>query len=123
MTSSSGTSTVAAVDGGVDRGDAEVLLGAAAERLADFLADVGAQLLQRVELGGVGGEVVVELGQDFLPHLFDLDFEDRVFAGQVLGLVVVGEGDLDLALLAGLRRRSAAPRSPRSAGREPSASR
>ena len=72
------------------------------ERLADFLADVGAQLLEGVELGGVGGELVVELGQDFLPHLFHLDREDRVFAGQVLGLVVLGEGDLDLDLVAGL---------------------
>ncbi len=72
-TSSSGSSTVAAVDRGVDRGDPEVLLGALADRLAEPLGDVGAQLLERVELGGLGGEVVVELGQDLLPHLLDLD--------------------------------------------------
>ncbi len=87
-------------DRGVDRGDAEVLLGALVDRLADALGDVGAQLLERVELGGLGGEVVVELGQDLFPHLLDLDREDGVLAGQLLGLVVLGEGDLDLALLA-----------------------
>ena len=86
--------------GGVDRGDAEVLLDALADRLGEALGDVRAQLLERVELRGLGGEVVVELGQDLLPHLLDLDREDGVFAGELLGLVVVGEGDLDLARLA-----------------------
>ena len=88
------------VDRGVDRGDPEVFLGAAVQRAADFLADVGAELLQRVELGGVGGEVVVELGEDFLPHLLHLHFEDGVFAGQFRFLVLVGEGDLDVDLVA-----------------------
>ena len=99
-TRSSGISTRRGVDGGVDGGDAEVLLGALVDRLADPFGDVGAQLLERLELRGLGGEVVVELGQDLLPHLFDLDGEDRVLAGQLLGLVVLGEGDLDLALFA-----------------------
>jgi hypothetical protein len=89
------------VDRRVHRGDAEVFLGAAVQRAADFLADVATELLQRVELGGVGGEVVVELGKDFFPHLFDLDFEDRVLARQFLFLVLVREGDLDLDLVAG----------------------
>ena len=53
-----------------------------------------------VELGCLGGEIVVELGQDLFPHLLDLDREDGVFAGELLGLVVVGEGDLDLTGLA-----------------------
>ena len=91
-----------ALDGGVDRRDPEVLLDPLADRLAEALLDVGAQLLEGVELGGFGGEVVVELGQDLFAHLLDLDREDRVFAGELLGLVVVGEGHLDLALVAGL---------------------
>ena len=73
---------------------------AAVQRAADFLADVAAELLQGVELGGVGGEVVVELRQDFLPHLLHLHFEDGVLAGQFRLLVLVGEGDLDLDLVA-----------------------
>ncbi len=80
------------IDGGVDGGDPEVLLGALVDRFADALGDVGAQLVEGVELGGLGGEVVVELGQDLFPHLLDLDGEDRVLAGELLGLVVLGEG-------------------------------
>ena len=89
------------VDRGVDRGDPEVFGRAAVQRRADFLADVGAQLLERLELGGVGGEVVVELRQDFLPHLLDLDFEDGVFAGQFrFARVLLGEGHFDVDLVA-----------------------
>ena len=54
-------------------------------------------------------------GRTFSRTSLTLTVEDRVFAGQLLGLVVVGEGDLDLALLAGLGAGRAAPRSPRSA--------
>ena len=82
-----------------------------------------AQLLERVELGGVGGEVVVELGQELLPHLLDLDLEDGVFAGQVLGLIVLGEGDLDLALLAGARRPVSCSSKPSISWPPPSSSR
>ena len=102
-----GDDVVGDVDGrvvhrGVDRCDAEVFLGTAVQRAADFLADVAAELLQRLELGRVGGEVVVEVRKDFFPHLFDRDLEDRVLAGQFLFLVVVREGDLDLDLVAGV---------------------
>ena len=54
-----------------------------------------------VELGGLEREVVVELGQSLLAHLAHLDLELRVLAGEVLGAVLLGEGDLDLALVAG----------------------
>ena len=117
VASSSGRSTVAASTAASIAATRKSCSIRCADRLGELLADVGAQLLERVELGGLGGEVVVELGQDLLPHLLDLDREDRVFAGELLGLVVVGEGDLDLALLAGASPRRAAPRSPRSAGR------
>ena len=96
-----GSSTVGPVDGGIDRGDAEVLLDPLPHRLAELRADVGAQLLERVELGGLGGEVVAEVGQDLLAHLLDRDGEDGLPPGQVLRPVVLGEGDLDLALVAG----------------------
>ena len=93
---------VGALDRGVDRRHPEVLLDALADGLAEARFYVISKLFHRVELGGFGGEVVVELGQDLFADLFDLDREDRVFAGELLGLVVVGEGHLDLALLAGL---------------------
>src|ERR1044072_8771974 len=90
---------------GVDRGEPEVLLGPLPDRLGEPRGDVAAQLLEGLELGGLGGEIVVELGQHLLPHLLHLDREDGVFAGQLLSLVVVGEGDLDLAGVAPARAR------------------
>ena len=63
-----------------------------------------AKLVERVELRRLGGEVVVELGQVLLAHLLDRDREDRGLAGELLGLVIVGEGDLDR------RARRPAPR-------------
>ena len=63
--------------------------------------DVLAQLGERVEAGRVGGEVVVELGQALDLDLADGDVEGRGLAGQLLGAVLVGEGDLDQALVAG----------------------
>ena len=86
-------------DRGVDGGDPEVLLGALVDRFADALGDVGAQLLEGVELGSLGGELVIQLGEDLFAHLFDVDREDGALAGQLLRLVILREGDLDLALL------------------------
>ena len=88
------------IGGGVDRSDPEILLDPRVDDLGEFLADVRPQLLERVELRCLGGEIVVELGQDFLPDLFDVNLEDRVLAGELLGLIVVGEADLDLPRLA-----------------------
>jgi hypothetical protein len=44
------------VHGGVERGLAEVLLGLGLERLGELGPDVLAQLVKRVEAGGLGGE-------------------------------------------------------------------
>ena len=67
----------------------------------ELLLDVGLQLLQGVELGHVLGELIVQ-GGDFLDlDLVDLDVEHHGLAGQ-LGGVVLGEGDVDVLLLAGL---------------------
>ena len=100
--------------------------------------DVLAQLVERLELGRLGGEVVVEVGQVLLAHLLDRERELRRLAGQVGGLMIVGEGDLDRALVAGrgagqrgrrtpaagprrrARSRSRATRSPRTARRRSS---
>ena len=94
---------MAVVGGGFDRGDPEVLLDPLLDRLGEPLGDVGTQLLDGLELRRLGGEVVVEIGQDLFPHLLDLDLEDGLLAGQLLGAVVLGEADLDLAALAGAR--------------------
>ena len=99
-TSSSGSSIVASSAAASTAATRKSCSARCVDGLGEALGDVGAQLLEGVELGGLGGEIVVELGQDLLPHLLDLDREDRVFAGELLGLVVVGEADLDLARLA-----------------------
>ena len=88
-------------DRGVHRGLAELALDLALLRLADALLELGAQLVERVVAAGLDGEVVVQLGQPLLLDLLDLDGEGGVLAGEVLGRVVVGERDLDLALVAG----------------------
>ena len=62
--------------------------------------DVVLQLLQGVELGHVPGEIVVLGGHDGLGDLVDLHMEHNRLAGQVL-MVVFGEGDVDVLLLAG----------------------
>ena len=50
-------------DGGVDGGLAELVLDRVLLRVLELVLDVGAQLVERVELARLGGEVVVELGQ------------------------------------------------------------
>ena len=64
-----------AAGGRVHRGLAELLVGAAARRPRRSATDLVAQLGERVELRGLGGEVVVEVGQLLLAHLLDRDRE------------------------------------------------
>ena len=92
---------------------------ARSSRLGEALADVLAQLVERVE-AGLGGEVVVELGQLLGLDLLDRDGELGLLAGELLGAVVVGEGDLDRALLAGRRRPSSCSSKPGTSRPEPS---
>ena len=49
-----------------------------------LLGDVVAELVERVELGGLGGEVVVELRQLLLADLLDRDLELARLAGDLL---------------------------------------
>ena len=102
-TSSSGTLDRRVVDGGVDRGDPEVLLGPAARpprRPARGCrrAAPRACRTRRPRRRSRRRARAATFSRTSLTSTV----EDGVFAGQVLGLVVVGEGDLDLALLAGL---------------------
>ena len=90
--------------GGVEHRLAELGLDTALLALGEPLADVVAQLVERVE-AGLGGEVVVELGQLLRLDLLDRDGELGLLAGQLLGAVVVGERDVDGALVAGGRAR------------------
>ena len=64
--------------------------------------DVLAQLGERVEAGRVGGEVVVQLGQPLGLDLADRDVKGGGLARELLGAVVLGEADLDDAIVAGL---------------------
>src|SRR3954470_21832309 len=89
-------------DGGVDRGLPELGVNLRALRLGEALADVRAQLVERVE-AGLGGEVVVEGRQLLGLDLLDRDGELGLPARQLGGAVVIGEGDRDRALLAGRR--------------------
>ena len=98
---------------GVDDVLAELALELLSLELGDLRRDLLAHLGERVEAAGVGGEVVVELGQLLLLDLLDLGLEDGLLAGHLLGAVVVGEGDRDVALA----RRPSPPRAaPRSRG-------
>ena len=74
-TSVSGTSTFASAttaSSTASRNSASTRFSSASRSLA---ADVLAQLVERVEAGGVGGEVVVELGQLLALDLVDRDGE------------------------------------------------
>ena len=64
--------------GGIERGLAELGLELAFVGLAQALADVLAQLVERVEAGGVRGEVVVEVGELLGLDLLDGDGERGV---------------------------------------------
>ena len=66
-----------------------------------LLLDVRLQLLQGVKLGHVLGELVVDGGNLLDLDLVDLHVEDHGLARQ-LGSVVLGEGDVDVLLLARL---------------------
>ncbi len=90
-------------DGFVDGRGAEL---AAHTRLGGRLhtrADVGAQFLERIELADVGGEGVIQLGHDLGLDLLHVDLEGGRLAGELLGLIVVGEGDVEHDLFAALR--------------------
>lgn len=68
----------------------------------DALADGVLQLVESVVLADVLGKVVVQLGQLLVLDLMQLDLEGGVLAGQLLSLVLLGELDVDVELLAGL---------------------
>ena len=63
--------------------------------------DVIFQRVQRIELGNVLCELVVELGLDGLLDLVHLALEDGGLACKLLGAVVLGERDVHIALLTG----------------------
>src|SRR5207302_918923 len=87
----------------VEHGVLELALDRPRVELLQAAGEIVAQLLQRVEAAGLGGEVVVELGQALGLDLGDGHLEGRGLPAEVAALVVLGEGDLDLALLAGAR--------------------
>ena len=87
--------------GGVDRRLAELRVGAPLERRRDPRRELGPQLVEGVELGGICGELVVELGQSLLTHLLHDHVEPRILAGHLGLAVVVGKGELDGQLVAG----------------------
>ena len=90
------------VRGGIDRRHPEVLLDSLLCGPGELLGDVGAQFRDGVELGGLGGKLVVGIRKDLLPDLLHGDREARILAGKLLDPVVLREGHLDLVLAAGL---------------------
>lgn len=67
--------------------------------MLEFGLQIGFQLLQRVELAGVLGQIVVKLRQLLLLDLVQLALEGGGLPGQVLGVIILREGDLDLKFL------------------------
>ena len=59
------------------------------------------ELLERLKLGNVLGELIVERRGLLFLDLVDLDVEHDLLAGEIPG-VVLGEGDVDVLLLTGL---------------------
>src|SRR4029079_9535321 len=72
----------------VDGGVAKVAVGPGLECGGDPTTDLLSELLDGVELGGVGDEVVVELGEPLLANLLDGDLEAPQLSRQVLWPVV-----------------------------------
>ena len=66
-----GTAEGGVLDGLLDGGRAELALRARLGGRLQALADVAAQLVHGLELADVGGEGVVELGDDLLLDLLD----------------------------------------------------
>src|SRR5215218_5740759 len=91
-------------DGGVEHGLAELRVDAALLGLGQPLADVLAQLVERVE-AGLGRELVVDRRQLLRLDLLDGHRELRVVAGELLRAVVIRERDLDGAFVARGRAR------------------
>ena len=87
----------------VDGGLAELLFDHTLLRLPELRLHVRAQLVQAVEAAGLDRELVVELRQALLLDLLDGDREDGGLPRHLVGAVVLGEGDLDVALVARAR--------------------
>ena len=83
------------------QGVLKVALGLGLPALLELLAQVLLQVRQGLELGHVLGELVVHHGGLLLLDLMQLHVEDHALTGQ-LCVVVLGEGDVDVALVAGL---------------------
>ena len=67
-----------------------------------FSLNVSLVFIQRIEFGDVLDELVVHLRQLGALDLVNCNFENRLLAGQLLGAVILGEGDIDFKRLAGL---------------------
>ena len=88
------------VGGGLQDGLLELALDRGLVGLPQPGGDVVAQLLQRVKAAGLGGELVIELGEQLGLDLRDGDLEDRVLLTEIVG-VALGEGHRHLAGVAG----------------------
>ncbi len=78
-----------------------LLAGHRAELVLDLAAHDLAQAVERFEAERLG-RLVVDLERAGLRHLLHGDVEGRFLAGQMRRAVIVGEGDGDLLLVAGL---------------------
>ena len=104
------------VGGGLDHRLLELALDGVLVGVAQAAGDVLAQLVERVELRRLGGEVVVELGEALGLDLVHGDIEGRACAAEV-ARVVLGEGDRRSSARHPPTPRRSAPRSRGSAGR------
>ncbi len=116
-TSASGTSIVRLRHGGVERGLAELGLDAcsSASRRRWRMSSRSSSSVSKPAASAAKSSS--SSGSCLRLDLLDGDRERARSCRQLLGAVVVGEGELDRALLAGARRPRAAPRSRGSGGR------
>src|SRR2546423_11039436 len=86
---------------GVHHGLAELRLDPALQGGTDPPPNLIAKLIKRLELRGLGGELVIESRQPLLSDLLDPHREAPLPARQALGLVVVREANVDRQLVPG----------------------
>ena len=79
----------------------EVLLSGLLTAGAQLLLQIGLQLIQGLKLRDVLGELIIQSGSLGLLDLVHLDLEHDRSTGQLSGSIILGEGDIDVLLLAG----------------------
>ena len=90
------------LDDGVGQLIVEITLGFTLKALCDLLLELVAILGDGILLGYILDEIIVYLGELLGLDLMELDLENSVLALEVLRLILLGELDVDIELVAGV---------------------